>query len=52
MFVSQFQDKVGRNALHCASRNGHESLARDLITMYELRPNTAEKVRKLGYWLD
>ena len=38
------QGKEERNALHLASRNGHESLARDLITMYQLQPNTTNKV--------
>ena len=39
------QDKDGRNALHLAFLNGHASLARDLVTLYRLHPNTASKVR-------
>lgn len=38
------QNWKGWNALHIASCYGHESLARDVITMYQLHPSTAKKV--------
>ena len=44
LFLIIVQDKDGRNALHLASLNGHASLARDLMTIYRLHPNTASKV--------
>lgn len=43
------QDKDGRSALHLASLNGHASLARELITMYKLHPNTENKVWAATY---
>lgn len=43
-FVSIVQNNKGWTALHCTSRNGHVSLARDLIAMYRLHPNTPDKV--------
>ena len=38
------QNNKGWTALHYAARKGYASLARDLITMYKLDPNTANKV--------
>ena len=39
------QDKDGRNALHLASLKGHASLARDLMIIYRLHPDTENKVQ-------
>lgn len=39
-----YQDQKGWTSLHYASRYGHAPVVRDLIVMYQLHPNTANKV--------